>query len=61
MRQLSTAIRRLADRLRESPEGQTLVEYGLIASMISVIVVLALTFLSPFIVQLFSNTARNLQ
>lgn len=61
MRQLSTATRRLANRLRQDPQGQTLVEYGLIASMISVIVVMALVFLSPFIVNLFSNTAQNLQ
>ena len=61
MRQLFTAIRRLADRVRRDPQGQTLVEYGLIISMISVIVVMALVFLSPAIVSLFSNTAQNLQ
>ena len=41
--------------------GQTLVEYGLILSMISVVVVIALVFVGPAIVDLFTRTGENLQ
>ena len=50
-----------AGALRRHSKGQTLVEYGLIISMVSVIVVLALALLGPLIANLFSNTAQNLQ
>ena len=55
---LSYVISHVAHR-RE--RGQTLVEYGIILSMISVVVVIALVFLGPTIVELFSDTGENLQ
>ena len=42
-------------------EGQTLVEYGLLLTLIAVVVVIALIFLGPTTSNLYSNVGENLQ
>ena len=46
---------------RDDQEGQTLVEYGLLLALISIIVIVALLFLGPIVSQIFSNVGQNLQ
>ena len=47
-------------QVRHNEEGQTLVEYGLIIAIIALGAVLALTFLSGKINDLFSKTGNKL-
>ena len=47
--------------LREDAEGQTLVEYGLLLALISIIVIVALLFLGPIVSQMFQTVGKNLQ
>jgi pilus assembly protein Flp/PilA len=47
-------------RMRHDEEGQTLVEYGLIIAIIALGAVVALTFLSSKINDLFSKTGNKL-
>ena len=47
---------------RRTPRrGQTLVEYGLLLSLIAVVAVIALIFLGPMASELYSDTGENLQ
>lgn len=45
---------------RESEEGQTLVEYGLLLALIAIIVIVALLFLGPLVSDIFSNVGNQL-
>jgi Flp pilus assembly pilin Flp len=46
--------------LRSSALGQTLVEYGLLLALISIIVIAALLFLGPIVQQIFFNVGTEL-
>jgi Flp pilus assembly pilin Flp len=46
---------------RQGEEGQTLVEYGLLLALISIIVIVALLFIGPIVSQIFQNVGSNLQ
>ena len=46
---------------REDEDGQTLVEYGLLLDLISIIVIVALLFLGPLVSEIFQNVGENLQ
>ena len=48
-------------RRDDEEEGQTLVEYGLLLALISIIVIVALLFLGPIVSRIFSNVGQNLQ
>ena len=45
---------------REDEDGQTLVEYGLLIAMISILVTVALVFLGPILSQIFQNVGTSL-
>lgn len=44
----------------EDEDGQTLVEYGLLIAMISILVIVALVFLGPILSQIFQNVGTSL-
>lgn len=44
----------------DEEEGQTLVEYGLLLALISIIIVVALIFLGPIVSQLFQNVGTSI-
>ncbi len=46
--------------LTQDPRGQTLVEYGLLLALISVIVIVALLFLGPVIADMFTTIGNQL-
>ena len=54
------AVRAIAARAQGGREGQTLVEYGLLLTLIALVVMIALVTLGPVIERLFSNTAEAL-
>jgi pilus assembly protein Flp/PilA len=44
----------------EDEEGQTLVEYGLLLGLISIIIIIALLFLGPVVSRIFQNVGTTL-
>jgi len=46
--------------LRNSEEGQTMAEYGLLLALIAVVVVAAILVLGPAIANIFNDIAENL-
>jgi pilus assembly protein Flp/PilA len=46
--------------LRSTERGQTLVEYGLLLALVSLVVIVALIFLGPLIAQLFTDVGEQL-
>ena len=55
------AAERYVARISRCEPGQTLVEYGLLLSLIVVVAVVALIFLGPMASDLYSDTGQNLQ
>ncbi len=51
---------RLRRSASEDEDGQTLVEYGLLIAMISILVIVALVFLGPIVSQVFQNVGTTL-
>jgi Flp pilus assembly pilin Flp len=47
--------------MQTGPRGQTLVEYGLLLALISIIIIVALLFLGPLISSMFQNVGNALQ
>jgi pilus assembly protein Flp/PilA len=43
------------------PQGQTLVEYGLLIALIAVVVIAALIFLGPIVSGLFNDIGQTIQ
>lgn len=58
MAQTKQPLRRLLNT--EDEAGQTLVEYGLLIAMLSILVIIALIFLGPIISQVFQNVGTSL-
>ena len=61
MRTLISNLVAYVQNRRESEEGQTLVEYGLLLALIAIVVIVALIFLGPIVSQIFRNVGVNLQ
>jgi pilus assembly protein Flp/PilA len=47
--------------MRQTPRGQTLVEYGLLIALIAVIAIAALLFLGPVVSGLFNNIGQTIK
>jgi pilus assembly protein Flp/PilA len=59
---MSQFIRYLSSQvLRQSQDGQTLVEYGLLLALIAIVVIVALLFLGPIVSEIFSTVAESMQ
>ena len=56
-----SAGRAVVGRRGGSTPGQTLIEYGLLLSLIAVVAVIALIFLGPMASDLYSDTGQNLE
>ncbi|HET6741646.1 MAG TPA: Flp family type IVb pilin [Kribbella sp.] len=58
--QLLTYVQTAIERTRRDERGATMIEYGLLAALIAVVVVPALLILGPAVAKLFTDVAAHL-
>lgn len=54
-------MKNMVNWLKEEESGQSMVEYGLIISLIAIVVIAALVLLGPKIANLFNNVTANIK